>query len=77
MTEFALDHSTFLKDPMGSVAETLEFRLFLNNYLLFSYLSDSYLFINYLYVMYRHVVGNLARRLAFLSDFSAFVPGIG
>ena len=48
----------FLKDPMGSVAETLEFCLFLNNQLLFNYLSDSYSFINYLYVMYRHVVGN-------------------
>jgi len=27
--------------------------------------------------MYRHVVGNLTRRLAILSDFSAFMPGIG
>ena len=27
--------------------------------------------------MYRHIVGNLIRRLAILSDFSAFIPGIG
>ena len=62
---------------MGTLAETLKFSLFLNNQLVFSYLSDSYLFINYLHVMYRHVVGNLIRRLAFLSDFSVFIPDIG
>jgi len=27
--------------------------------------------------MYRHVVGNLIRRLAILSDFIAYLPGIG
>ena len=61
----------FLKDPMGTLAETLEFSLFLKIQLLFSYLSDSYLCINYLHIICRHAVGNLIRKLAFLIDFIA------
>ena len=63
----------FLKDPMGTLTETLEFSLFLKIQLLFSYLSDSYLCINYLHIICRHVVGNLIRNLAFLIDFIAYL----